>query len=1070
MISKDKPRYNFVERDRLIWENFNDLIIVAEPMQDFKIEYFNEDLFKNLLGYTKEDIMGKSFLKYIHPDDLLTYKDLNNKYTFDEQVRELRIISKNGNYIWFESIIKEFNNFKNQRKLFIILKDISRLKDLESKLKESENRFKKVINLVPEVRFGRVNLPEETKKTLNNSFELLNQNEAIFNAAIESLPFDFFIINKDGYYVKLNTTFKEKWGDVIGKRPEDILHDEVTLDVWKKNNRNAFSGDTIIGEINHKVNGNMRYFYNIIAPVYINNKIEYIQGINFDITDLKITGQKLKESEEKFRIIAEQAFMGIIILQDDLFKYFNGQFLKNSGYNSEEVKSWGYNEFNNLIHPEDKDFVLEQARKKQAGEKDVVPHYKYRIIRKDGEIRWIENFSKTINYKGRPADLLIQIDITDKIEAERKLKESEAKYYELFETLPNGVLLTDLNGNILECNSALEKITSYSQEEFVGKNFAELDLYQENALDILLKAYNYLLDNYALPHTEFPIKRKDNDIRWVQITSNLVDIKGEKFIIAVVHDITSQKQAEEALKRSEEKYRELLETTSLGVIEIDVVNGKMKYINPKLLEIIGYKKEELSENIFQNDIIYQEDLPKLLRTYTESELEFRINDKQGKEKLLAGKKIPHLNQEGEITSIIIWLEDITEKKMYEELIYELNINFLNFTADIRKNIELLLNTGLKLLNGVIILYIQEIKYDSQPRYQVITSENKFYIFEENEFFENLFINELFYEGHDFPQTFLDIDIKKYAKTDPFINKYKLKGCFGKIIKAHSSQKSAVAVFYKENPIIKGKEKLVMFLICDAIEIEQRRWQVQRDLEEQNITLNKINKLKTELFSRTSHELKTPLISIKGFTELLLTIHHNKFDPDVISILEEIKDGGKRLEKIINLLLESTKLEAGQLELNLSEEDLTFLIKFCVKELRGLASLRDQSISLDLHQKLNTMFDKERIYEVISNLIVNAIKYTPPGGHIQIKSEIKDKEYIISIQDNGIGFTEEEKRKVFKQFGKIERYGQGWDVSTEGSGLGLYITKKLIELHGGKIWLESKGRNKGSVFYFSIPKK
>ncbi|MBA7555934.1 Sensor histidine kinase ResE [subsurface metagenome] len=263
--------------------------------------------------------------------------------------------------------------------------------------------------------------------------------------------------------------------------------------------------------------------------------------------------------------------------------------------------------------------------------------------------------------------------------------------------------------------------------------------------------------------------------------------------------------------------------------------------------------------------------------------------------------------------------------------------------------------------------------------------------------------------------------------------------------------------------------MVLFLICDAIEIEQRRWQVQQDLEKQNITLNEINKLKTELFSRTSHELKTPLISIKGFTELLLTLHKSKLDPETISILEEIKDGGKRLEKIINLLLESAKLEADQLELNIAKEDLTFLINFCVKELKGLTTLRNQSIIFDSNNKLEANFDKERVYEVISNLLLNAVKYTPPGGTISIQVHIEDDSYIISIKDNGIGFTEEDKSQAFKQFGKIERYGQGWDVAIEGTGLGLYITKKLVELHGGKIWLESEGRNKGSTFSFSIPK-
>jgi signal transduction histidine kinase len=102
------------------------------------------------------------------------------------------------------------------------------------------------------------------------------------------------------------------------------------------------------------------------------------------------------------------------------------------------------------------------------------------------------------------------------------------------------------------------------------------------------------------------------------------------------------------------------------------------------------------------------------------------------------------------------------------------------------------------------------------------------------------------------------------------------------------------------------------------------------------------------------------------------------------------------------------------------------------------------------------------------LLINAIKYTPPNGKILISSEILEEYFLISIQDNGIGFTEEEKSQIFKRFGKIERYGQGWDVGIEGSGLGLYISKKIIELHGGKIWLVSKGRNKGSIFNFTLP--
>jgi len=101
-------------------------------------------------------------------------------------------------------------------------------------------------------------------------------------------------------------------------------------------------------------------------------------------------------------------------------------------------------------------------------------------------------------------------------------------------------------------------------------------------------------------------------------------------------------------------------------------------------------------------------------------------------------------------------------------------------------------------------------------------------------------------------------------------------------------------------------------------------------------------------------------------------------------------------------------------------------------------------------------------------LINAIKYTPVGGHITIDSKQKDGYYIISINDTGIGLTQKEISQLFTQFGKIERYGQGWDVGIGGTGLGLYISKELITLHEGKIWVESEGRNKGSTFFFSLP--
>ena len=932
-------------------------------------------------------------------------------------------------------------------------------------MEESEKNLKKIAKVVPEVRTWDLFTPKIYDKALHISSEKLRQNEAKFHTAIESLPFGFFMINKDGYYVMQNTVCKENWGNIIGKRPEDVANSKDTLAIWKENNLRAFSGEIVKSEIELKINERIQYFYNIITPVYIDDKIEYIQGVNIDTTDRKIADQKLKESEERYRLIYENT--------NDLIRVFNNNF--EFEYLNEKVHKrvleYSIEELANmdpisLFHPEDRKHAINRLSKiLRKGEGS----YEARFKHKDGHYKWLELSAKNfVDSKGNKKILSIGRDITDRKIIEQRIKESEEKYRTIADQSILGITIfqDDAVKYINQRGADLlgytvEEITKWSSNEYASSIHPE-----DRQLVVEQVRKKQLRDPNVITHYQFRCLTKTGETIWVDNYSKTIDYEGRPADFVAVIDITGMKKAQQALKESEEKFHNILETSSVGVMELDVVKKKLLYINPKLLNIIGYKKEEITEDLFRSNLIHPKDLNKLLMTNEESELEFRIIDKQGKLKWLAGKRIPHFNENGEISSIRIWLDDITEKKMYENLIYELNINFLNFTTDIRNNIDLLLNTCLNLLDGDLILYIHKIISDDKENYQIISSDET-YIYNSKDI-NQLFLSGLFYEEHDFPQTFFDIDRMKYAKTDPFIIEHKFKGSFGKVIKSNEGFNSAVCIFYKNNPIISGEDNLVLFLICDALEIEQRRWQVQKDLEKQNITLNKINKLKSELFSRTSHELKTPLISVKGFTELLLTLYKSKLDPEIISILEEISDGSKRLEKIINLLLDSTKLEAGQLSLNLQDENLTFLIKFCVKELQGLAKLRDQTISLNLQDKLETKFDKERIYEVISNLLVNAIKYTPPGGKITIESKKNEESYEISIKDNGIGFTEEEKNQVFRQFGKIERYGQGWDIAADGTGLGLYITKSLVELHGGKIWIESEGRNKGTTFHFSLP--
>ena len=152
-----------------------------------------------------------------------------------------------------------------------------------------------------------------------------------------------------------------------------------------------------------------------------------------------------------------------------------------------------------------------------------------------------------------------------------------------------------------------------------------------------------------------------------------------------------------------------------------------------------------------------------------------------------------------------------------------------------------------------------------------------------------------------------------------------------------------------------------------------------------------------------------------------------------------------------------------------QNNLSTLIELSVRDLKSLAVLKGHRLLLNIHNIITINFDKDQIRIVINNFITNAIKYTPLNGIIEITATKNDDFVIVAVKDNGIGVTEKRKERLFSQFGKIEPYGQGNDILTESSGVGLYLSKKIIELHGGETWVESEGKNKGSTFYFSLPK-
>lgn len=228
-------------------------------------------------------------------------------------------------------------------------------------------------------------------------------------------------------------------------------------------------------------------------------------------------------------------------------------------------------------------------------------------------------------------------------------------------------------------------------------------------------------------------------------------------------------------------------------------------------------------------------------------------------------------------------------------------------------------------------------------------------------------------------------------------------------------------------------------------------------------VHRLERIKSDFISTLSHELRTPLTSIKGYTSLLLH-PKGRFDGATQKeFLKTIERQSNHLLRMIEDMLDVSRIEAGKLELRKNELNIKPLVEKAVVNLRPKTKLHQFKVSFSKNFPL-LYADPDRIEQVITNLIDNAIKYSPEGGLINIKGWEKDGQALLSITDQGIGIAEKDIAGLFEKFQRVD---SSLTKTTSGTGLGLFIARSIIELHGGKIWCESE-IGKGSTFTFSLP--
>ncbi len=252
---------------------------------------------------------------------------------------------------------------------------------------------------------------------------------------------------------------------------------------------------------------------------------------------------------------------------------------------------------------------------------------------------------------------------------------------------------------------------------------------------------------------------------------------------------------------------------------------------------------------------------------------------------------------------------------------------------------------------------------------------------------------------------------------------------------------------------------------ELVNLNKENARLNTELKIANEKLQDLDKLKTEFLSLASHQLRSPLTAIKGYASMVIEGDFGQISKEAHDAVERIFQSSQNLAKIVEDLLNVSKIEQGGMKYEMAPFDLTIIARDMTKDLSITAEKKGLKMTFETDSTKEFMVngDKEKIRQVILNLIDNSIKYTKEGGEIKVSLKKIDSKVIFAVADSGMGMTPEIKATLFQKFAR----GEGARMNTGGSGLGLYLAKEIVEAHKGHVFVDSEGMGKGSIFSMEL---
>ncbi|HKK82441.1 MAG TPA: PAS domain S-box protein, partial [Prolixibacteraceae bacterium] len=664
--------------------------------------------------------------------------------------------------------------------------------------------------------------------------------------------------------------------------------------------------------------------------------------------------------------------------------------------------------------------------------------------------------------------------ITEVKRKESDLKESEERYRLVLDNSIDAILLTNPNGDILSANKAACNMFQMSEDEICNagrKGLVDLD-------DKRLPEFVKKREEKGSIQAELTFIRKNGEKFPADFSSSIFyTSKGEKRTSLIIRDISKRKKSEQIIREERLLLRTLINTLS-DAIYVKDKQGRKLLANKAYLDMMGVKSEDEIKGKTDLDLFpaetgqkgYREDMEVINDGKIFFNSEDCYSDLNGNKRWRLISKTPIRNENNQITGLVGFSHDYTSLKETDQKLREN-----------KQTLEILYDIALSSLStqklDVLLIKVRD-------KLSKVIDTTNFFVATYNHVKETLnkviFVNEKYTIDEWSIHNSLSGDVIKSQKTI-FLNAPDIQ----KIAKKHKKrpeyvlakswlgvplidQQEVIGVMvvqnYEKSNVFNRSHARLLEMVAHELVIVIQRTRMIEDVIKAKEEAEKSDRLKSAFLANISHEIRTPMNGILGFLDLLNDRDINEKEKS--QYLEIMNKSGQKLLETINDIIEISKLESGQVDVNISTVNTEEVMNDQYLFFKQQASNKNLELILEGHLEGNKALvktDKFKIDAILTNILNNAIKYTQTGN-ICFGNYLKDNNIIFYVKDTGIGIPPEKMEAIFERFIQDDQY---ISRPQEGVGLGLSIVKGYIEMLDGKIWVDS-APEKGSTFYISIP--